>query len=49
VVARFPALSAPHAGRSWARRWLDSADDEPAAFGEHGGPGASPGAPNRFD
>lgn len=49
VVARFPALAAPHAGRSLARRALDGSDDDPAAFAEHGGPGASPGAPNRFD
>jgi hypothetical protein len=49
IVARFPALNASHAGRSQARRALDGADDEPAAFGEHGGVGASPGAPNVFD
>jgi hypothetical protein len=49
VVARFPALSAPHAGRSLARRAFDASDDDPAAFAEHGGPGASPGAPNSFD
>jgi hypothetical protein len=49
IAARFPALSAPHAGRSQARRGLDGADDEPGAFGEHGAVGASPGAPNVFD
>lgn len=49
IVARFPALAAPHAGRSLARRALDGADDDPATFGEHGGAGASPGSPNRFD
>jgi hypothetical protein len=49
VVSRFPLLPAPHAGRSIARRSPDSADDDPAAFAEHGGPGASPGTPNTFD
>jgi hypothetical protein len=49
IVSRFPALAAPHAGRSLARRSLDGADDEPATFGEHGGAGASPGASNSFD
>lgn len=49
VVSRFPLLAAPHAGRSIARRALDSADDDPAAFGEHAGQGASPGAPNVLD
>jgi hypothetical protein len=49
VVSRFPLLAAPHAGRSIARRALDSADDDPAAFDEHAGRGASPGAPNVLD
>jgi hypothetical protein len=49
VLSRFPAFAAEHAGRSWARRWLDSADDDPIAFAEHGGASASPGAPNSFD
>jgi hypothetical protein len=49
VVARFPLLAASHAGRSWARRALTTADDDPRAFAEHGTPGASPGAPNTFD
>jgi hypothetical protein len=49
IVARFPALAAPHAGRSLARRSFEGADDDPATFGEHGGAGASPGSPNRFD
>jgi hypothetical protein len=49
VVSRFPLLAAPHAGRSMARRSLDSADDDPAGFGEHADPGASPGAPNVLD
>lgn len=46
VLSRFPLLAAPRAGRSWARRALDSADDDAAAFVEHAGVGASPGAPN---
>jgi hypothetical protein len=46
VISRFPGFGAPHAGRSWARRSPDAADDEPAAFAEHADPGASPGRPN---
>ena len=46
VVSRFPLLATSHAGRSMARRSLDSADEDPAGFGEHAGQGASPGAPN---
>ncbi len=49
VVSRFPQLAAPQAGRSVARRFPSSADDDPAAFSLHGAPGASPGAPNHFD
>ena len=49
VISRFPALAATHVGRSLARRHLDGADDDPAGFAEHGGAGASPGAPNAFD
>ncbi len=49
IVSRFPALPAPHAGRSLARRRLDAADDSATSFAEHGAPGASPGAPNSFD
>jgi hypothetical protein len=49
IVARFPLLAASHAGRSWARRSLDTADDDAQAFAEHGAPGASPGASNTFD
>lgn len=49
VVSRFPSVSAKHAGRSVARRRFDATDDDPAAFGEHGGLGASPGVPNAFD
>jgi hypothetical protein len=45
-VSRFPALKAATAGVSLARRAPDSADDDPAAFGPHAAPGASPGAPN---
>lgn len=46
VISRFPGFNASHAGRSWARRSLDAADDDAAAFGEHAEPGASPGRPN---
>jgi hypothetical protein len=49
VISRFPALSAPHAGRSLARRTPDAADGAASAFAEHGGRGASPGAANTFD
>lgn len=49
VLSRFPLLTAAHAGRSLARRTLDGADDDAAGFGEHAGPGASPGAPNVLD
>ncbi|MCC6217414.1 MAG: lamin tail domain-containing protein [Polyangiaceae bacterium] len=46
VVSRFPAREADTAGTSQARGapWL--LDDDPAAFGPHAAPGASPGAPN---
>ncbi len=48
VRSRFPALAAPGAGVSVARRapWL--ADDVAAAFGRHAPPGASPGWPNEL-
>lgn len=49
VLSRFPQLPANHAGRSVARRSPEVADDDPQGFGEHGAPGASPGALNRFD
>lgn len=49
VLSGFPARAASHAGRSWARRELGAADDAPSSFAEHGGRGASPGAPNSFD
>ncbi|HYP86996.1 MAG TPA: lamin tail domain-containing protein [Polyangiaceae bacterium] len=49
TLSRFPCLPANHAGKSWARRTPDGADDDAAAFAEHGSPGASPGAPNTFD
>lgn len=48
VLSRFPLVAAPHAGRSIGRRTLDGADDDPAGFAEHGGRGASPGAPNEL-
>lgn len=49
VISSFPALAAPHAGRSLARRAPGAADGVAASFAEHGGRGASPGAPNTFD
>lgn len=49
VLSRFPMLPAPHAGRSLARRALDTADDDPQGFGEHAPPGASPGASNALE
>ena len=49
VLSRFPMLPAAHAGRSIARRALDGADDDVTEFAEHGGAGASPGAPNVLD
>ncbi|HEX6276571.1 MAG TPA: lamin tail domain-containing protein [Polyangiaceae bacterium] len=45
VVSRFPALAGKAPGTSVARR-SPEAPDEPAWFGEHAPPGASPGAPN---
>jgi hypothetical protein len=48
VVSRFPALAAKTAGTSVARRSPD-APDEPAWFGAHAPPGASPGAPNQSE
>ncbi|HYJ10429.1 MAG TPA: lamin tail domain-containing protein [Polyangiaceae bacterium] len=49
VLSRFPALAAPRAGRSLARRTPATADDDARGFAEHGAPGASPGLPNSFD
>jgi hypothetical protein len=49
VISSFPALAAPHAGRSLARVAPSASDGVPGSFAEHGGPGASPGAPNTFD
>lgn len=49
VLARFPAVPAPKAGRSIARVHLDTHDDDPRAFAEHRDPGASPGAPHWAD
>jgi len=46
-LSRFPAVSAT-AGISIARRHPHSLDDDPAAFGPHVAPGASPGAPNEL-
>jgi hypothetical protein len=49
VISRFPRVASPEAGRSVARRSPGSADDLRSEFALHGAPGASPGAPNRFD
>jgi hypothetical protein len=49
VISSFPALAAPRAGRSLARRVPGAPDGVAASFGEHGGRGASPGAANAFD
>jgi hypothetical protein len=49
VVSSFPALAAKHAGKSLARRTLDAPDGAAESFAEHGGAGASPGAPNTFE
>jgi len=49
IISRFPSLPASHAGRSQARRSPDAPDDLSTSFAEHGGRGASPGAPNTFD
>lgn len=49
VVSRFPAEKSPSAGRSLARRTPDAPDDDPASFGPHVEPGASPGMPNAVE
>lgn len=49
IASFFPALAARRAGFSVARRAPSVPDDDPTGFAEHGAPGASPGAPNRFD
>lgn len=49
VISSFPALPAPRAGRSVARRAPGAEDGAAASFAGHGGRGASPGAPNTFD
>lgn len=49
VISTFPALAAQHAGRSLARRAPGAADSAASSFAEHGGRGASPGAPNTFE
>jgi hypothetical protein len=48
VLSRFPALAAPEAGVSMARRSPDAPDEDAGAFGAHAAPGASPGAPNEL-
>ncbi len=46
VVSRFPALPKPKPGVSVARRTPWTFDDDPAGFGLHAPPGASPGQAN---
>lgn len=46
VVSRFPALPKPKPGVSVARRAPWTLDDDPAGFGHHASPGASPGRAN---
>jgi hypothetical protein len=48
VLSRFPALAAPEAGVSVARRAPDAPDEDDGSFGAHAPPGASPGAPNEL-
>ena len=48
LLSRFPAIAAPDAGVSVARRTPDAPDDDANAFGAHAPPGASPGAPNEL-
>jgi hypothetical protein len=48
VLSRFPALPAAQPGVSLARVSPESLDDEPASFGPHAQPGASPCTPNTF-
>jgi hypothetical protein len=49
VVSRFPAGKSARAGQSLARRTPDAPDDDPASFGPHLEPGASPGMPNAVE
>lgn len=46
LLSEFPAFAAPKGGISIARRRPDALASDTTAFGEHGAPGASPGAPN---
>lgn len=46
VRSVFPAIAAPTPGVSIARRSPSALDDDPDAFGPHGGAGASPGWAN---
>jgi hypothetical protein len=48
LLSRFPAIAAPDAGVSVARRTPDAPDDDASAFGAHAPPGASPGAANEL-
>ncbi len=49
VVSRFPAGKSRRAGQSVARRAPSAPDDDPASFGPHLEPGASPGMPNAVE
>jgi hypothetical protein len=49
VLSRFPAEKSRRAGQSVARRAPDAPDDDPASFGPHLEPGASPGMPNAVE
>jgi hypothetical protein len=49
VTSRFPPLASPGPGVSVARRLPDTFDDDTAAFVDHGGSGASPGAVNSVE
>lgn len=49
VISRFPAEKSRRAGQSLARRVPDAPDDDPASFGPHLEPGASPGLPNAVE
>jgi hypothetical protein len=46
VISTFPAVAAPNAGVSVARRTPSASDLDPASFAPHASPGASPGAAN---
>lgn len=49
LLSTFPAIAAPRAGVSAARRTLSTPDDDSGGFGLHANPGASPGGPNTVE